>query len=531
MRLRSSATLNLDQAWARARASANTSGIPDRLPFEVLTRLRNSGHGAAVGSFSSPYSPGTPVVVFAPKESRTLRPFVALPPQDHVLFQGLVDQCLPTMVDNLPPDDVVFQYRPQTTGRATFADHPRWTDFTGKTRAHLSTAGGYLLEADIAGFFLHIRPSRIITGLLALGAPADACADLGVLLAHFELHGVQGLPQGQDASSALSNVALRPLDTMLSDAGITYSRWSDDLRVFTPTYTEARVVQEKIERHLFEEGFTLAAGKTTVRTAKTAIQRLEDLEASLARIRDDRIREAMADMGPYDPEDSDLEAAQEEAQVGAVEEFYDEIIGPIRAGGWSRDPLFRTKLSFALRMLGQVGSASATADVGILAFRYPAELEPITNYLRRIASNSRVEVVAALRAMHGRRSYAGEYRRLAVASAAVALAPDGPEPDLAALFMANAADDAASPILRRRAGLAAVALSPRVDTSAATALWERFDGLPDPTLSKLYLIIGASILARAARDQLFSLWTGESRLLTALIETIRGGTVYDMARV
>src|SRR5206468_7054877 len=237
----------------------------------------------------------------------------------------------------------------------TFATRPRWRDFLDHTRTQLEGGASHLLEADIAGFFLHVDRSRVVQRLLSLGVSPDVVADLDVLLSHFELHGVQGLPQGQDASSALSNVALQPLDRMLAREGVTYARWSDDFRVFASTYTEARVVQEKIERHLFEEGFTLAAGKTTVRTAERAIQRLEDLDESLARIRDDQIREALAEMGPYDPADSEVEAAHEQAQVGAIEAFYDEIIAPIRNGGWSRDPLFRTKLSFALRMLGQVG--------------------------------------------------------------------------------------------------------------------------------------------------------------------------------
>jgi Reverse transcriptase (RNA-dependent DNA polymerase). len=435
------------------------------------------------------------------------------------------------MVEHLPAEDVVFQYRPQVSGRATFADHPRWSDFTGQTRERLSSRRGYVLEADIAGFFLHIRPSKIITGLLALGAPPEVCSDLEVLLSHFELHGVQGLPQGQDASSALSNIALKSLDQMLASNGITYSRWSDDLRVFSSTFTEARVIQEKVERHLFEEGFTLAASKTRIRTAETASRRLEDLDESLARIRDDRIREALAEIGPYDPDDFDVATVQVGAQAGAVEDFYDEVIAPVRQGEWSRDPLFRTKVSYALRMLGQVGSASAIPDAGDLAFRYPDEVESITNYLRRLARGSRVEVVVALGNLHRRASYAGEYQRLAVASAAVALAPGGPDRTLATLMTADAVDNAANPILRRRAGLAAVALSSRDDGVAAADLWERFDALPDPALSKLYLVLGASCLGHDVRGQLFGRWTGESRLLTAAIETIESGTVYDMTRV
>lgn len=531
MRLLSIDGLDLPRAWARAKKSASSSGILDRLPFEVLVRLNNTGHQASVGRFATPYAPGTPVVVFAPKESKTLRPFVALPPLDHVLYQGLVDQCIPHLIRDLPSADVVFQYRPMAEGKTTFGEHPTWGEFVDRTRSLLTDDFAYVLETDIAGFFLHIRPERILPSLLASGVPLDVVSDLRVLLAHFELHGVQGLPQGQAASSALSNVALKPLDEMLAGQGVTYTRWSDDLRVFAKTYGEARRYQELIERRLFEDGFTLAAGKTFVRKAATALGRLEDLDASLERIRDDRIREALSEVGPYDAEEEAIEEALEQAEQDAIEAFYADLIEPIRAAQWSRDPLFRTKLSYALRSLAGIQSESAIDDAPALAWRYPDELEAIANYLRRVARDHREEVALSLTTMHKRASYAAEYQRLSVASAAVALAPAGPNIPLAARLATDAADATLNPILRRRAGLAAIALGRRSDVATASALWDAFDRLPDPTLSKLYLVVGAQSLQSTARGSLYGRWKGETRLLTAAIDGIQGGNNYDLSRV
>jgi hypothetical protein len=531
MRLASIDRLNLPQAWTRAKASVAKSGIPDRLPIEVLLRLINSGHAAAVAMPSATYAPGSPVVVFAPKESKTLRPFVALPPIDHVLYQALVDECIPHIIKRLPADDVVFQYRPLPTGRVTFDDKPTWGDFVERTRSLLSDGFLYVLETDIAGFFLHIRPEKIIPPLLEAGAPLDVCRDLQILLAHFELHGVQGLPQGQAASSALSNVALQPLDGMLREMNVTYARWSDDLRIFAETYGEARLVQEQIERRLFEEGFTLAPGKTFVLKAATALRRLEDLDESLAEIRDRRIREVLSEIGPYDPEDAAWEDLLEEASAGAIESLYEDLIGPIRASKWSSDPLFHRKLSYSLRALAGIRSPSAIEDATSLAWRYPDEIEAITTYLRRLAELRRHDVAKALTALHAGASYAQEYRRLAVASAAAALAVHGPDQTLSDRLAMDASSLNANPILRRRAGLAAVALGPRSDPETAMSLWESFDRMVDPALSKLYLVMGAQKLGRPTRDSLYSRWKGESRLLTAAMESIEGGASYDLARL
>jgi hypothetical protein len=227
----------------------------------------------------------------------------------------------------------------------------------------------------------------------------------------------------------------------------------------------------------------------------------------------------------------DRDEILEEAEVAAIESFYDEIVTPIRLRKWSDDPAFRTKMSFALRMLSQVTSGIAINDVSDIAFRYPDLLEGISNYLRRLADDEPEDVVTALVALHHGSGYADEYQRLCFASAAVALAPSGPRANLVKLLVADAADGAANPILRRRAGMAAVALSRGSGVSTVEGLWEAFDRLPDAALSKLYLVIGASTLKRSVRDQLFAKWTGESRLLTTAISILEAGEVFDMSRI
>ena len=214
-----------------------------------------------------------------------------------------------------------------------------------------------------------------------------------------------------------------------------------------------------------------------------------------------------------------------------MEDFYREVVGPIRQGRWSQDPTFRTKMSFGLRKLGQMDSASAIEDVGSLAFRYPDLLEAISNYLRRVAQTHRDDVAKALLRLTKSTSYAAEFQRIAAASAAVALAPGGPEPKLSKELATYAADSSNNQVLRRRAGLAAVALSDRTDEATASTLWGAFDRTADPSLSRLYLVLGAACLRQQTRDTLYSRWTGETSLLTAAITAIQAGEKFDMARL
>jgi hypothetical protein len=308
--------------------------------------------------------------------------------------------------------------------------------------------------------------------------------------------------------------------------GDSYFRWSDDLRYLATVFADAYRAQEKIERVLYAEGFSLGGGKTYIRRAASAMSRLTNLQASLELIRDERLRKAMSELGPYDevdPEELGADADQHAAQA-----FYTEVMDPVQQGQWSKDPLFHTKTRFILRILGALGDPIALHDVERIVFYYPALIAPVSRYLQAIAAREPAAVSPVVELLLKRRNmYLTDYLHLGLAFAAAPLSEAGPAIGLSAEFAGIALDPSRETVLRRRAGLAAVALSPPGSTTAS-ALWSAFDGIPDAELSRLYLVAGAS--GHPDRDGFYATWSGESRLISAATAYLAGNRL-DLAKV
>ena len=525
MRLRSIDQLDLDVAWRRVLQAIRSETLADRLPYELVNRLYNAGERDAL--YQGPeYSPHSPVVYFAPKESRTLRPLVSLAPRDYLIYQALVDQATAQLQAVLPPEDVVYAYRPSAGTDDRPIQNRAWSDFQDRARIGLEGDYTHILETDLSGFFLHIRTHTIVKRLLAIGVDETICSDLEDLLGHFAVDGVQGLPQGLAPSSALSNLALLPLDRSMESSRAEYFRWSDDLRFLARSFSEGYAAQERIERLLYGEGFSIGGGKTYIRRATTALGRMRNLQESLGQIKDAKLRGALEMTGPYNELSlPDLEA---EANVAAGEDFYNDLIQPIREGKWSRDPLFRTKLRFILRILGDVPSGIAIEDALQLLYRYPDEVQAVCRYLQRLTGPSADAVRRVIGQIATRKGmYLGEYVRFGLAIAAGPLAESGPSAELASLFAGFARDTRSSTLLRRRACTSAIALSP-TGSEIAEELWSVFQKVPDPEISRLYLVAGAS--SHPERDSYYGVWEGESRLLTAAMRYLATNPL-DLSRI
>src|SRR4051794_12764575 len=103
MRIRSLDLLDTDLAWRRTLFAARQRalGVPDRLPFEVIERLK--GNGLAL--LEEEHHLERVVLVMATKGTGTLRPYVRLAPVDLLLYQALVDRLASSIETTLGPRD------------------------------------------------------------------------------------------------------------------------------------------------------------------------------------------------------------------------------------------------------------------------------------------------------------------------------------------------------------------------------------------------------------------------------------------
>lgn len=286
MLLRSFDSLNFPLAWRRVRTWAQSGGldVPDRLPYEVIDRVL----GDQGPTLSREHHVHEAALVVDSKKSGTIRPFVRLHPHDWIVYQALVDALAPTIESALPPRDHVAAYRQALTDDDNaFAGSLQSDEFKAGVSAVIEAAGPvFVLQTDISGYYLGIRPERLADELLQITNRPEVVTDLVEMLGLWQHRGVRGLPQGVRTSGPLANFYLSTLDRVLGNLPIPFYRWADDMWAICESFSEARRVQDEIERHLYTIGLTLNGEKTRIRRASTAVKRLESATKRFARERE-----------------------------------------------------------------------------------------------------------------------------------------------------------------------------------------------------------------------------------------------------
>jgi hypothetical protein len=203
-----------------------------------------------------------------------------------MLYQALVDRLAPAIEGALATRAQVMAYRQTLDEDASnpFAGTPSFVDYADRVDQIIDEQipsprllspfdrtgpkrPGYVLSTDLSGYFMHIDVDELERSLLALSSPTDVVRDLGDLLRFWRFAGVRGLPQGVRASSPLANLYLAPLDSLLTEMGVAWVRWMDDITVTARKYADARQILDAAEKLLYQRGLTLNSAKTSIKRA------------------------------------------------------------------------------------------------------------------------------------------------------------------------------------------------------------------------------------------------------------------------
>jgi hypothetical protein len=482
--------------------------VPDRLPFEVAERL----FGGAP-NLQSDHHLQAPLLVMATKGSGTVRPFVRLAAEDHLLYQALVDKLAPAIEGALPPRDRVFAYR-QTVENDDdqFAGTPRWSDFAAAARAELQAEpGAYCLRADVSGYFLQVDPGELERGLLETGGDPQAARDLAELLLNWRVLGIRGLPQGIPASSPLGNFYLLRLDEAIARVGVRHLRYMDDMWVFTESFSQARRIQDVIERFLYPLGLALSGEKSRIERRETSLADVQDADAIVGQ-RQERFRANIAAAvlaeDPYADEDAFPEPR--EIDAAAVLDLYREVVNQLRADQYP--PLFRPTLREIYRELRSARRPDVLGDIPELLTRFPDLTGDAMAYAAYVAEADGAGATNAFVTVLTGDRFHREQELLQICRWALYLPPSE---ELAA-NLGELALTHEHALVRARALLAWGALSPVIDFSRADEFWREAE-----RPWRAYPLVAIQDKDEAGRDARYAQWSGAGRLLDRLGRSIR----------
>jgi hypothetical protein len=367
----------------------------------LLARISSGDYRCAAAAF-----------VPVPKRTLTTRPAAVSTLRDRVILEALVNLARPKISTHLVSAEVLLWPRADET-------FPVWNQFE---RAPLTKGGGYIVSADVAGFYESIDHGRLKISLADAGVDSYLRSAI-VFILHELMMADRGLPQGIQASDPLATLYLTPVDSELQRAGITFWRHGDDFRLWAPTYPKALAAIFELEQALRHRGLLLNAGKLNVDLLSKYSAALNDVDvateqfrATMKAAREQALLEATTeelievvqnagideDMqwrffyhGTVEmPEMLDMLAPSlTPGPIEIVVEMFRELMGQSRSN--LPGNIAHARLTFCLRRLTRAKAPDALPWVGDLLVRRPDEAQELANYMISLISTEPQKVVAA----------------------------------------------------------------------------------------------------------------------------------------
>jgi excisionase family DNA binding protein len=242
---------DLSEAW-----------VPDVLRFRdqtenrdlviVEARRRISDHG---------FLP--PRRLDVPKTPFSSRPGLLLDLPDRVAYQAAVAAFADKIEATLA--DTVYSSRLSDNPKYFLQRGPqRWVKFEKDAEKRARDDFDWVAQTDISSYFEHVLHQRLFDELSHLGVGGPVLRTLREMLSRWSLVPGMGLPQGPNASRVLGNFYLVEVDEVMLEAGYTYYRYMDDVRILTQSKAEAVAGIRLFEQACRHRGLTPSSAKTKI---------------------------------------------------------------------------------------------------------------------------------------------------------------------------------------------------------------------------------------------------------------------------
>ncbi|MBP1820959.1 RNA-directed DNA polymerase [Mycobacterium sp. OAE908] len=332
--------------------------------------------------------------------------------QDRVVFEALVEVARPKIAKYLVSDESVLWPRADDSG-------PKWADFE---RRPTSMGGGFVISADIAGFYESVDHRRLALVLADAGVPKSV-RDAIVDVAGDIMKDTRGLPQGVATSDVLATAYLSTVDSTLQRAGLEFWRHGDDYRVWAATYPDALSAMFQLEQAIRAGGLLLNTGKLYLQPLAEYTKHRNDIDDASSVFRE-RMKSAR-EQALTEASEEDLLNAAEKAQVdedmqwrffyhgtATLSEFLAvlapsltpkpiEIVAEMFTDLMNDEPdklpgtLAHARLTFCIRRLAHAKSPAALPWVGKLLVTRADEVQDLANYMLALIQTEPNKVVAA----------------------------------------------------------------------------------------------------------------------------------------
>lgn len=271
---------NLELAWSRILTSTNMQYKrffrETYLAYQVgverrLARLSERLLGG--------WMPRSPHMVYLPKASGLQRPLSFLSLEDQIVLQAVANAFARKMWDR----------RKAVEYRATFSNilgkrrdsiffvrdwRTTYWGFQIHSERQWRSGRRWIAHFDLAAFYDTVSHDLLLRLVSPRGGHSDTWDPVKTWLRCWSSPQDgwgfgHGIPQGPIASDFLAECFLLPLDEALLNAGVAYTRYVDDIRIFASTELEAQKAAVLLEGHCRRLGLIPQGAKFAIQEAKS----------------------------------------------------------------------------------------------------------------------------------------------------------------------------------------------------------------------------------------------------------------------
>ena len=250
---------NLNRAYKKVVSNKGTSGIDEMTVKELGNYIREHKNEIISSLRNRTYMPKPVRRVYIPKSNGKKRPLGVPTVLDRTIQQAIA-QPISDIYENIF-SDYSYGFRPNRSCH----------DAIKQALIYLNQGNEWVIDIDIEQFFDKVNHDKLIQ-ILREQVNDSTTLNLirkylraGVMENGIEKATKTGVPQGGPLSVILSNIYLDKLDKELEERGLRFTRYADDVLIFTKSEKAANRVMNSITKWLEKKLFLkVNATKTKV---------------------------------------------------------------------------------------------------------------------------------------------------------------------------------------------------------------------------------------------------------------------------
>jgi hypothetical protein len=272
---------NLKLAWHRMTTGVNQQykRFFRRLYYAYELALEENIEDLHARLRGGAFEPSPPIRVYIPKPSGLQRPLTLLLLEDQILLQSIANLYaekvksrrrsveLKSVFSNIlqPSEESIFFFKDW---------HYTYGKFQKQIEKYYENGLRWIAQFDLAAFYDTISHDLLLRTLFPRGGGSEVSEPVSNWLrawsAEKKLQTYKhGIPQGPVASDFLAECFLLPVDEALSEEGITYVRYVDDIRLFGIKENEVRKAALRLEVLCRDKGLIPEGKKFGIFKAKS----------------------------------------------------------------------------------------------------------------------------------------------------------------------------------------------------------------------------------------------------------------------